>query len=132
MQEILDARPRRPGNDFIFGRDTGRPFSGWGQAKDAIDARIKAAEVEMPAWRLHDLRRTCATGMSELGAAPHIVESSLNHMSGFRAGVAGTYNHCFYEQSVRAALTAWSEHVIAIVAGYVRGDRVVPLFLRRA
>ncbi len=54
----------------------------------------------MPAWRLHDLRRTCATGMSELGVAPHVVESALNHVSGFRAGVAGMYNHAKYEGPV--------------------------------
>ena len=130
MQEILDARARRPGNDFVFGRDEGRPFSGWGQAKDALDARIKAAGIELPAWRLHDLRRTVATGMSELGVAPHVVESALNHVSGFRAGVAGVYNHARYEGPVRVALAAWSEHVRAVVEGRVHGDRVVPL--RRA
>jgi hypothetical protein len=35
-------------------------------------------------WRLHDLRRTVATRMNELGVLPHVVEAVLNHISGHR------------------------------------------------
>jgi hypothetical protein len=52
----------------------------------------------LPAWRLHDIRRSVATGMAEIGIQPHthIVEAVLNHISGHKAGVAGIYNRATY------------------------------------
>ena len=49
-------------------------------------------DATIPAWWLHDLRRTAATGMAGIGVAPHIVEACLNDVSGAKAGVAGTYS----------------------------------------
>ena len=43
----------------------------------------------MPAWTFHDPRRSCATRMGRIGIAHHIIETALNHASGFRSGVAG-------------------------------------------
>lgn len=70
----------------------------------------------MPPWRLHDLRRTAATGMADIGVLPHVVEAVLNHVSGSRAGVAGIYNRASYASEKRAALDAWAAHVIKLVA----------------
>ena len=53
------------GRVHVFGRDdTG--FKGWDAAKEALDARI-AADRPLPHWTTHDIRRTVATGMAELG-----------------------------------------------------------------
>jgi len=65
----------------------------------------------LPDWRLHDLRRTAATGMAELGTQPHIIEAVLNHVSGHKAGVAGIYNRARYEGEMRNALQRWADHV---------------------
>jgi hypothetical protein len=71
----------------------------------------------MPAWRLHDLRRTAATVMQDrLDVLPHIVEAVLNHVSGHRAGVAGVYNRARYVEPMRAALERWAAHVEAITS----------------
>jgi hypothetical protein len=64
---------------------------------------------------LASLRRTCATGMAEIGVAPHIVEACLNHVSGARAGVAGVYNRAIYAEEKRAALERWAGHVAGLV-----------------
>ncbi|PIO46758.1 tyrosine-type recombinase/integrase [Phyllobacterium zundukense] len=77
-------------------------------------ARLKLQLLGMP-WTPHDLRRTVATGMAGIGVMPHIVEATLNHISGFRAGVAGVYNRAAYEPEKRRALDMWAEHIIAIV-----------------
>jgi hypothetical protein len=77
-------------------------------------------------WRLHDLRRTCATGMAGLGIAPHIIEACLNHVSGARSGVAGTYNVEEYQEEKRAALERWASHIAGIVAGRKAGE-VLPM-----
>ena len=62
--------------------------------------------------RLHDIRRSVATGMAEqLGIQPHIIEAILNHVSGHKAGVAGVYNRASYDREKRAALDLWAREV---------------------
>ena len=78
----------------------------------------------MPAWRLHDVRRTTATRLVDLGVQPHIVEALLNHR-GHRSAFAGSYNHAVYAAEKRAALTLWAEHIAALVDGTER--RIVTL-----
>ena len=96
---------------FVF-TTTGRsPVSGWSKIKRRLDEAMK-----IPPWRLHDLRRTAATGMAEIGIAPHIVEAALNHVSGAKAGVAGTYNRAAYAEEKRAALERWATHVQGLVS----------------
>jgi hypothetical protein len=55
--------------------------------------------------------------MAEIGIAPHIVEAALNHISGARAGVAGTYNRAAYSAEKKAALERWAAHVEVLVSG---------------
>ena len=74
----------------------------------------KAKAKPLADWRLHDLRRTAATQMAELGVLPHIVEAILNHVSGHRAGVAGIYNRARYKTEMREALERW-EHYVEVV-----------------
>ena len=58
-------------------------------------------------WRLHDLRRTAASGMARAGVAPHVVEKVLNHVSGTISGVAAVYNRYAYDPEKRQALEDW-------------------------
>ena len=74
-------------------------------------------------WRLHDLRRTAATRMSDLGTLPHVVEAILNHLSGHKAGVAGVYNRAAYAKEKREALETWAKHAI-VRAGEPQTDIV--------
>lgn len=60
------------------------------------------------AWTLHDLRRTLATCLNDLGIAPHIVEQLLGHSLG---GVMAIYNRSQYLPEKRAALDMWLEHL---------------------
>ena len=103
--EIIERQTRRKGRDLIFGSGAGG-FSGWGYSKARFDASLPIAS-----WRLHDLRRTCATGMAEHGVAPHVIEAVLNHVSGHKAGVAGIYNRATYAAECRAALERWADYV---------------------
>jgi integrase len=75
------------------------------------------ADAKIEPWRLHDLRRTAATGMADIGIAPHIIEAVLNHVSGARAGVAGIYNRAQYADEKRVALERWAAHVQGVVSG---------------
>src|SRR6516162_3408861 len=99
---ILKRIRRRNTTDFLFGK---RGFSDWNGAKHELDQRLRIAD-----WHLHDLRRTCATQMAELGTQPHIIEAVLNHVSGHKGGVAGVYNRARYEGEMRAALQRWANY----------------------
>jgi integrase len=102
---------------FVFGRDnTG--FSGWGKAKEKLDARVAEAKKPLEHWTVHDLRRTVATRMADLGVQPHIIEAVLNHVGGHKAGVAGIYNRATYDKEKREALNLWAKHVMTLVEGH--------------
>jgi integrase len=122
---ILEARSRRADRDFIFGRHQDRGFSGWSACKALLDARIKANGATLANWTPHDLRRTCATRMAELGVAPHIIEAVLNHVSGHKHGVHGVYNRATYEPEKRQALGIWADHLLSIVEG--RERKILPI-----
>ena len=114
MAIISEARQgQREGgqdSDLCFGRGK-NGFNNWSEAKAALDARSAVT-----GWRLHDLRRTCVTGMNDLKIKPHIVEVVVNHASGFRAGVSGTYNKAAYADEKREALDRWAQHVLVLLA----------------
>lgn len=124
IRAILDARPRRPGRDLIFGRRFDSPLRGWGALKAALDRRL---DVAVAPWTHHDLRRTAATRLADLDVAPHVIEALLNHVSGHKSGVAGIYNRSTLEPQKRHALTAWNERLMAIVEGREPATTVVPL-----
>jgi len=96
---------------LVFTSTGEAPFSGWSRSKARLDGRAKIAP-----WTLHDLRRTLVTRLSEdLHIQPHIVEAVVNHVSGSKAGVAGTYNRALYLEERRTALDAWAAYVLRIV-----------------
>lgn len=90
----------------------------WG----AIRKRAMANGIEERFTR-HDLRSTCATGCSRLGAAESTVSRILGH-----AVVAGTlpvtarYDRFAHLPERAAALKAWAGHVEALVASKQEGS----------
>ena len=89
-RELVGGLPRV--GDLVFTSTGDTPFSGFGRAKERLDARIAGLRAEdglppMPPWTLHDLRRTVVILMNErLSIPPHIVEAVVNHMSGSAKG----------------------------------------------
>jgi integrase len=126
MQALLRARPRLKGTDLVFPGERG-VFSGWSKSKARLDRW-----GGVTGWTLHDLRRTAATRMAELGVAPHVVEAVLNHASGHKAGVAGVYNQARYASEKCRALDLWGERVVAIVEEREATGNVTPLRARSA
>jgi integrase len=130
---ILQDRAKRERRDLVFGARDG-PFQGWSNAKSALDTRVlaqlrkKDKKAQLAPWRLHDIRRTVATRLGDIGVLPHVVEAILNHVSGHRAGVAGVYNRAAYAAEKRAALDLWAAHIVEAVTG--RASNVTPLIHR--
>ena len=104
---IIERQPRRNSSEFLFSDKLG--YKDWDTAKTKLDERIRIAP-----WRLHDLRRTCATQLGELGVQPHHIEVILNHYSGHRSGVAGAYQRAKYSDEMRSALQRWADHLQGI------------------
>ncbi len=123
--ELLQSTPQREGREFFFG-GRGGAFSAWSYSTLALGKRIAETEGKSLApWRIHDIRRSVATGMAEIGIQPHIIEAVLNHRGGHKAGVAGIYNRATYEREIKSALALWADHLRSVVQGGER--KIVPL-----
>ena len=110
IQGILGALPRIGSkSEYLFSTTGVGPVSGHSNAKEQLDATMLAIareeaeargenpdDAKLEPWRLHDLRRTAASGMARLGIAVHVIEAVLNHKSGQVSGVAAVYNRHSY------------------------------------
>ncbi|MFC4293549.1 tyrosine-type recombinase/integrase [Novosphingobium tardum] len=129
-----DGWPRR---GLVFTTTGETSVSGHSRAKRRLDrlvAELGANESEpmtVAPWRLHDLRRTFATGMQRLGVRFEVTEAVLNHVSGSKSGVAGVYQLHDWGPEKKAALKAWSDHITAILTE-ADSTNVVPLASVRA
>jgi integrase len=110
--DIIASVLRIADRDQLFGERSARGFANWSKAKRLLDARCGVRD-----WTLHDIRRSVATGMADIGIQPHLIEQILNHQSGHKRGVAGIYNRSRYSNEVATALTLWADHVEALVEG---------------
>jgi integrase len=118
--DIINSVPKMVSRDHLFGARCADGFASWNKGKIALDARSGMTD-----WTPHDIRRSVATKMADLGVQPHIIEQILNHQSGHKSGPAGIYNRSSYEREVRNALGRWEDHVRTLVAGGER--KVVPI-----
>jgi integrase len=107
---VLDGQPQRVGREFVFGQGQ-NGFGGFAAAKKRLD---KASGVT--GWTLHDLRRTAATKMADLGVQPHVIEACLNHASGHKAGVSGIYNRSAYTEERRSAMLLWDNRIRVLLS----------------
>jgi integrase len=122
--EVVQALPCSC--EFVFTADGRRPVRGWASSKERISKR---AGIDVNSWRLHDLRRTAASGMQKLGTPVHVIERALNHVSGVFRGVAGTYQVDELRDEVTNALRKWGDHVTRLAGG--KPAEVVKLHTRR-
>jgi integrase len=118
---ILKSLPRIAGRGFIFTTTGDTPVSGFSRAKASLDELMSAnsapRQTGIEPWILHDLRRTCASGMAALDIAPHVIEAVLNHKSGTIKGVAAVYNRHRYAAEKREALEVWARRISEIIKG---------------
>jgi integrase len=108
---VIAEQPVR--GDFVFSRGGVRPVTDFSAFKKRLDAIAQLGAT----WRLHDLRRTAASGMQRLGVRPETIERCLNHRSGTYAGVVGVYQTDPLAEQTRDALARWGDHVERIVRG---------------
>jgi integrase len=117
---IIEARARGKGR-FVFSMTHGRTAV---VGHDGVKVRLDALSG-VTGWRLHDLRRTVASGMAGLKIALPVIEKVLNHSSGSFRGIVGVYQRHEFADEKREALDAWAAHVERLVNS--PADNVVDL-----
>lgn len=127
---IIKSIPKIEDSKFVFttNRTDGESsISGFSRAKATLDfkmigiAREEAKargdnpdKVTIAPWRLHDLRRTVASGLAGRGISVEVAEKVLNHVSGTFAGIVGVYQRHDFSKEKRHALTVWSDHIASL------------------
>jgi integrase len=99
MADVLDQCPRN--GDYALN----------GNFKVNLSARMRK-RLNPPGitnWRLHDLRRTFASGCAKLGIPPDIIERCLNHSKA--STIAAVYNRHSYTKEMRDCWERWSAYV---------------------
>jgi integrase len=121
---LLSVRPdgAQP-NDLVFrapprGKRPGGKLGNWDR-----NTRTFQKASGTSGWQRHDLRRTGATLLGEMGVMPDIIEAALNHVS-IRSPLAATYNRSRYRPQVAAALQQLANYYEAILYD---GEDAVPL-----
>ncbi len=112
--------PRVDG-DFVLTTTGEGPARNYAKNKRKLDALLPA---DMPPWRLHDIRRSCASGMAALGINLPVIEKIMNHSSGSFAGIVGVYQKHSFADEKRRALEAWGNFVTELVANAPRQNVV--------
>jgi integrase len=107
---IVEGLPRVTSSPFVFSANAKGPINNWSFSKGLIDEASGVSD-----WVLHDLRRTCASGLARLGVSLPVIEKILNHAGGSFAGVVSIYQRHDYANEKRRALQEWANHVDRLV-----------------
>jgi integrase len=122
--ELLRSVPRLSG-PYVFGFATAgqRPPGALSAAKARLDAAITAAQVAMPAFVIHDLRRTVRSNLGRLGIPANIAELTIGHKQGNT--LIQTYDRWAYLDERRQALQRWERFLLSIVEPTPEGGNVL-------
>jgi integrase len=116
MAVLKHAHDRGP---YVFSVLGTKPFQEFSRAKRRLDQLSGVT-----GWCLHDLRRTCVSGMARLGVAPHVADKILNHQAGTISGVAAVYQRHEFLAERRAALDLWGAHIGQVLTGISQEHRI--------
>ena len=117
MVEILATLPRFNGGDYVFTTTHGRKPTDLAEQKARIDAEMQAILQErgrtLPAWVIHDLRRSMRTRLSELRIPTEVAEAVIGHK---KRGLTAVYDLYEYRDEKADALKRWGARLHAIVS----------------
>lgn len=101
---ILRCQPVLEGNEHVFwGRRDRKPFD----FQFSLMQRLKA--IEIPDWRLHDLRRYMRSGLARLGVSQVVAEMCLGHVA--KSGLVAVYDQHSYSTEKRDAWRRWGDYL---------------------
>jgi integrase len=117
---ILQSLPRI-GDRFALTTNGETPSSNYGKNKKRLEMLLPP---DMPAFRLHDIRRSVASGMARLGVNLPTIEKCLNHTSGSFGGIVSVYQRYDFSSEKRKAFEAWGSYVADLVSDHARRNVV--------
>lgn len=98
-------------SEYILpGRTPDKPIS-----RTVFNMAINAVLRKMPEFghfTVHDIRRTAASILNNLGYNSDIIEKCLNHKM---LGIRGIYNHAEYELQRKEMMQKWGDHVFSLI-----------------
>ena len=101
----------------VFTMSGENTISGYSAGKSRLDTAVAKLRAEagldepMPAWTVHDLRRTCATEMGRLGVPRFTISRVLNHAD---RSVTAIYDRHSYLEEKRHALETWASYLTGL------------------
>jgi integrase len=110
---IEEALAHAGSSDYIFPspRDKSKPVNE--KALTRAWSRVRE-QLGIEDTRLHDFRRTLATGLQRLGVRLEVTEAILNHKSGSVSGIVAIYQRHDWKVEKREALEAWAKVLLGI------------------
>jgi integrase len=105
---ILATLPRFEDDGYVFSTTGGKSASSnFAKIKQTLDAVSGVS-----GWRIHDIRRTVRSKLSELGVPREVARKVLNHEDG---KVDRIYNRHDYLAEKREALERWEKMICSLV-----------------
>jgi integrase len=117
--DIIASVPVLPINTsgLVFTHNGKTPVSDFSKTKKLLNAEMtKIAGKPITAWRLHDLRRTFASGLAALGVPLPVTEKLLNHVSGSFGGIVDVYQQYNFDTEKTEALARWAAHLQGLLS----------------
>ena len=118
LRTAATHREESQSGSFVFPSTRGRQLSNWGWQTKRLHRLSRTS-----GWHRHDLRRTVATLLGDLGFAPHVVSVVLGHAH-IAQGATAVYARSRYQREHREALQALADEIDRIVSDV---DNVVRL-----
>jgi integrase len=106
-RQLVTINPASASQEYVFPtvRGTDRPI-----AKSTLNQAIRALDMEVQHFVLHDFRRTASMHLHEMGMSSDAIEKTLAHTI---KGIKGVYNRAEYAEERRKILRLWAEFVDA-------------------
>ncbi len=106
LKELYELKDNAQHN-LVFTKTGYSHVSGFSKAKKRLDDLSK-----VNFWRLHDIRRSFATIVTEkLEHEPVVVDRILNHVNGSVKGIAAVYQKGEYLDKRKTVLDAWAKYI---------------------
>ena len=121
--DIIRVQPQLGDNPFVLAGRGDAHINGFSKSKKAFDAKLPKG---IPAWVLHDLRRSARSLMARAGVSNDHAERVLGHA---RPGVEGIYDRHRYRDEIGTALQKLATLIDSIV--HPR-ENVTPMVAKRA
>jgi integrase len=115
--DIIRTVPKVTNDDgelqqLLFTSTGNTPPSGFSKAKTELDSLMKARVAALRPFRIHDLRRTIVSTLTEVfNYDEELGDRILNHK---KKGITKVYNLATRRKERKEALLAWSQYILSL------------------